>query len=52
MLLGTDWLSSGRLPMAAGLWWLVLPLLGGGAWMYFRDGRVGAARRLRAGAAR
>jgi len=52
MLLGTDWLGSGKLPMAAGLWWLVLPLLGVGAWMYFRDGRVGAARRLRAGAAR
>ncbi|HEY0310591.1 MAG TPA: LPS export ABC transporter permease LptF [Luteimonas sp.] len=39
-MLGTDWLAGGKLPMAAGLWWLVLPLLALGAWMYFTDGRL------------
>jgi lipopolysaccharide export system permease protein len=39
-MLGTDWLGSGKLPLAAGLWWLVLPLLALAAWMYFDDGRV------------
>lgn len=39
-ILGTDWLAAGKLPMAAGLWWLVLPLLALGAWMYFDDGRL------------
>lgn len=43
-LLGTDWLGSGKLPPAAGLWWLVLPMLALGAWMYATDGRP---RRLR-----
>lgn len=43
-LLGTDWLGSGKLPLAAGLWWLVLPLLALAAWMYFDDGRVRRAR--------
>ncbi|HET8746925.1 MAG TPA: LPS export ABC transporter permease LptF [Ramlibacter sp.] len=45
MLLGTDWLGSGKLPMAAGLWWLLLPLLAAGAWFYFTDGRVRRPRR-------
>jgi lipopolysaccharide export system permease protein len=49
MLLGTDWLGSGKLPMAAGLWWLVLPLLAVALWMYFTDGRM---RRSRIGARR
>ncbi len=40
MLLGTDWLADGKLPMALGLWWLVLPLLGAALWLYFGDGRV------------
>jgi len=40
MLLGTDKLGSGKLPMAAGLWWLLLPLLAIGAWFYFTDGRI------------
>ena len=40
MLLGTDKLGSGALPMAAGLWWLLLPLLAISAWFYFSDGRV------------
>jgi lipopolysaccharide export system permease protein len=44
MLLGTEWLTNGTLPRAAGLWWLVLPLLAVSAWMYFNDGRVRAPR--------
>jgi lipopolysaccharide export system permease protein len=51
MLLGTDWLSSGRLPMAAGLWWLVLPLLAVALWMYFQDGQMRRSRRPKAGRA-
>ncbi len=40
MILGTEWLATGRLPIAAGLWWLVLPMLALGTWLYARDGRV------------
>ena len=47
-LLGTEWLADGKLPMPAGLWWLVLPLLALSAWMYFRDGRSGFRRHGRA----
>ena len=43
MILGTRWLAEGRLPAVAGLWWLVLPMLGLGAWLYARDGRVAKA---------
>ena len=46
MLLGTEWLSDGKIPQALGLWWLVLPILGATAWMYFNDGRVAAPRFL------
>lgn len=46
-ILGTEWLASGKLPMAAGLWWLVLPLLGLSTWMYFSDGRLGRRPPLR-----
>jgi lipopolysaccharide export system permease protein len=44
MLLGTQWLADGTLPTAAGLWWLLLPLLALGGWLYARDGRVARAR--------
>lgn len=44
MLIGTNWLESGRLPPSAGLWWLVLPLLAIALWMYFGDGRMRRAR--------
>jgi lipopolysaccharide export system permease protein len=44
-ILGTEWLASGKLPLAAGLWWLVLPLLLLSAWMYFTDGRMRRAWR-------
>ncbi|MBV2209749.1 MAG: LPS export ABC transporter permease LptF [Thermomonas sp.] len=40
MMLGTSWLATGKLPIALGLWWLLLPLLALGAWLYARDGRV------------
>jgi lipopolysaccharide export system permease protein len=40
MILGTDWLSSGRLPMPLGLWWLELPLLAIALVLYLRDGRM------------
>ena len=39
-ILGTEWLADGKLPLAAGLWWLVLPLLALATWMYFSDGRL------------
>jgi lipopolysaccharide export system permease protein len=44
MLLGTQWLADGTVPTAAGLWWLLLPLLALGGWLYARDGRVARAR--------
>lgn len=40
MLLGTQWLADGTLPAAAGLWWLLLPMLALGIWLYLRDGRI------------
>ena len=44
MILGTQWLSRGKLPMSAGLWWLTLPLLALAIWMYLRDGKLGRVR--------
>lgn len=52
MILGTDWLGSGALPMAAGLWWLVLPLLAAALWLYLRDGRMRRSRAAPSGALR
>ena len=46
-VLGTQWLSEGKLPAAAGLWWLTLPLLALGTWLYLRDGRVARPRARR-----
>ncbi|MDQ2701789.1 MAG: LPS export ABC transporter permease LptF [Pseudomonadota bacterium] len=43
-ILGTEWLATGTLPMAVGLWWLLLPLLALGAFMYFGDGRMARPR--------
>lgn len=48
MMLGTQWLADGTLPTAAGLWWLLLPMLGLGAWLYARDGRIARTRLRRA----
>ncbi|TWT21222.1 LPS export ABC transporter permease LptF [Luteimonas marina] len=47
MLLGSNGLANGKLPTALGLWWLVLPLLAFGAWMYFGDGRMKRSRKAR-----
>ena len=44
MRVGTGWLETGRLAPALGLWWLVLPLLAGSAWLYFTDGRMRRSR--------
>ena len=44
MFIGTNALSEGRIPPLLGLWWLTLPLLIAGAWLYFRDGRMARAR--------
>lgn len=43
--LGTEWLATGKLPAALGLWWLLLPLLALGIWFYMRDGRPPRRRR-------
>jgi lipopolysaccharide export system permease protein len=45
--LGTEWLATGKLPAAVGLWWLLLPLLALGIWFYLRDGRPPRRRRWR-----
>jgi lipopolysaccharide export system permease protein len=43
-ILGQQWLASGKLPIAAGMWWLTLPLLAFALWLYFRDGRMARPR--------
>lgn len=48
MINGTQWLTSGKLPAAAGLWWLSVPLLVLGVWAYSRDGRLRRPRGARA----
>lgn len=45
MFIGVRMLADGRLPAAAGLWWLTLPLLALAAWLYLRDGRLPRRRR-------
>ncbi|TZF91255.1 LPS export ABC transporter permease LptF [Cognatilysobacter lacus] len=37
-------ITNGKIPTALGQWWLVLPLLALGAWLYFTDGRIRAPR--------
>jgi lipopolysaccharide export system permease protein len=48
MLMGTDWIATGRVPAALGLWWLVLPLLAVSVTLYLLDGRVRRPRLRRA----
>ncbi|WP_133500632.1 LPS export ABC transporter permease LptF [Cognatilysobacter terrigena] len=43
-LASVNWITKGKIPVALGQWWLVLPLLALGAWMYLNDGRVRAPR--------
>jgi lipopolysaccharide export system permease protein len=45
MFLGKSWLADGKLPVGAGLWWLLLPLLALSWWLYLRDGRPWTRRR-------
>ena len=40
MFIGTDALAKGKIPVMLGLWWLSLPLLALGVWLYLRDGRM------------
>ncbi|QDH71004.1 LPS export ABC transporter permease LptF [Marilutibacter alkalisoli] len=40
MLVGSGWLAKGTIPPVLGLWWLVLPLLVVGVWLYSTDGRM------------
>lgn len=47
MIVGTDWIGDGKVPVALGLWWLVLPVLAFSTWMYFTDGRLKGAARVR-----
>ncbi|HYM86215.1 MAG TPA: LPS export ABC transporter permease LptF, partial [Pseudoxanthomonas sp.] len=44
MFIGTEAISDGKIPPMLGLWWLSLPLLVLGAWLYLRDGRMARAR--------
>lgn len=48
MSLGAKWIGQERIPVALGLWWLVLPLLALAVGMYFADGRVAAPKWRRA----
>ncbi|NUO73083.1 MAG: LPS export ABC transporter permease LptF [Frateuria sp.] len=54
MTAGRGWLASGKIATALGLWWLVLPALAIGLWLYFSDGRLGRRKRgtVQLGAAR
>lgn len=40
MQVGQGWLASGRIPPGLGLWWLIVPLLVAGTWMYLKDGAI------------
>jgi lipopolysaccharide export system permease protein len=43
--LGARWIADGKIPVAAGLWWLLLPLMALAVWLYLRDGRLSRPRR-------
>ncbi len=45
LILGRTWLGSGQIPMALGLWWLLLPALALAAWLVWRDGEPPLRRR-------
>jgi len=47
MLLGSDWIITGKIAPELGMWWLTAPLLALGAWLYFDDGRLRRRRRWR-----
>ena len=43
-LASVNWIGRGKIPVVLGQWWLVIPLLALGAWLYLGDGRVRAPR--------
>ncbi len=45
MFVGTQLLAADKLPRLLGLWWLSLPLLALGIWLYLRDGHLSRPRR-------
>ena len=48
MISGRQWLATGKLPAALGMWWLTVPLLALAVWMYMRDGRLSRRKGARA----
>ncbi|PJK08908.1 LPS export ABC transporter permease LptF [Lysobacteraceae bacterium NML120232] len=40
MIFGTDLIAKGKMPAALGLWWLTIPALLLGIWLYRRDGKL------------
>ena len=49
MTAGRGWLEDGKIATGLGLWWLVVPIMAIALWLYFRDGRVGRPKAVRAG---
>lgn len=47
MQVGQGWLAAGRIAPVLGLWWLVVPLLASGVWLYLNDGAIRLPRRRR-----
>ena len=45
VLMGEDWITTGRIAAGLGMWWLLLPLLAFALWLYFSDGRMRRPRR-------
>jgi lipopolysaccharide export system permease protein len=48
LALGRVWMTHGKVPMAAGLWWVYLPTLLIAAWLIRRGQRLRGRRRIRA----
>lgn len=44
MLLSRNWIEDGKLSGSLGMWWISLPLLIAGVYMYLRDGRVASPK--------
>ena len=40
VLLSRNWIEDGKISGMVGMWWISLPLLAIGLWMYFTDGRM------------
>ena len=48
LALGRVWMTHGKMPMAAGLWWVYLPTLLIAAWLLWRGQRLRGRRRISA----